>query len=58
MLLNRYTYGEKVKGEVVVSAYPMIHSSYIQPVFPGIVRKTVRIDGDAEVEFDLTSELQ
>jgi len=41
-----------------VSAFPTIHSSYLQPVFPGIARKTVRINGDAEVEFDLTTELQ
>ncbi|XP_035709663.1 CD109 antigen isoform X3 [Folsomia candida] len=53
-----YTYGQPVKGELVISAYPTIHSSYIQPVFPGVVRKTVQINGDAEVEFDLATELQ
>lgn len=55
---RRYTYGQPVKGELVISAYPTIHSSYIQPVFPGVVRKTVQINGDAEVEFDLATELQ
>lgn len=46
-----------MKGELVVSAYPTIHSTYIQPVFTGVSRKTVRIDGFADVEFDLTKEL-
>ena len=52
-----YVYGKPVKGEVVVAAYPTIHSSYIQPVFTGISRKTVPIDGVVDVEFDLTKEL-
>jgi hypothetical protein len=54
---NSYVYGKPVKGEVVVAAYPTIHSSYIQPVFTGISRKTVPIDGVVDVEFDLTKEL-
>lgn len=55
---RRYTYGKSVKGELIVSAYPTIHSTYIQPVFSGVSRKTVPIDGLADVEFDLTKELQ
>ncbi|ODM93569.1 hypothetical protein Ocin01_13117 [Orchesella cincta] len=56
--INEYTYGKPVKGELVVSAYPTIHSTYLQPVFTGVSRKTVRIDGLADVEFDLTKELE
>jgi len=51
-------YGKPVKGELVVAAYPTIHSSYIQPVYTGTARKTVRIDGVADVEFELAKELQ
>lgn len=47
-----------MKGELIISAYPTIHSTYIQPVFTGVSRKTVRIDGLADVEFDLVKELQ
>jgi len=52
-----YVYGKPVKGEVVVAAYPSIHSSYLQPVFNGISRKTVPIDGMVDVTFDLAKEL-
>nr|CAD7424615.1 unnamed protein product [Timema monikensis] len=54
----KYTYGKPVKGEATVTAYPTIFSGVLQPIFQTPVRKVIKIDGKATVEFDIVKELQ
>lgn len=54
----RYTYGKAVKGEAVVSVYPMATSTIIQPIFKNPLRKVVPIDGKAVVEFNVAKDLE
>ncbi|XP_044727005.1 CD109 antigen-like isoform X2 [Chrysoperla carnea] len=54
----RYTYDRRVKGELTVSAYPLIYSGILQPIFQAPVRHVLPIHGDATIEIDLASELQ
>ncbi|XP_023714120.1 CD109 antigen isoform X3 [Cryptotermes secundus] len=54
----KYTYGKAVKGEATVTVYPTYYSGLLQPIFQNPVRKVVPIDGKANVEFDITKDLQ
>jgi hypothetical protein len=55
---TRYTYGKAVRGEATVTIYPTYYSGLLQPIFQNPVRKVVPIDGKANVEFDITKDLQ
>jgi hypothetical protein len=57
-LCGRYTYGKAVRGEATVTVYPTYYSGLLQPIFQNPVRKVVPIDGKANVEFDITKDLQ
>ncbi|XP_023288117.1 CD109 antigen isoform X2 [Orussus abietinus] len=54
----KYTYGEPVKGEATITAYPDIFSGVIQPIFQSPVRKVLPIDGKVTVDFDIVTELR
>lgn len=54
----KYTYGKAVRGEATVTIYPTYYSGLLQPIFQNPVRKVVPIDGKANVEFDITKDLQ
>ena len=56
--LARYTYGKAVRGEATVTIYPTYYSGLLQPIFQNPVRKVIPIDGKANVEFDITKDLQ
>jgi CD109 antigen len=55
---TRYTYGKAVRGEATVTLYPTYYSGLLQPIFQNPVRKVIHIDGKANVEFDITKDLQ
>jgi CD109 antigen len=56
---SKYTYGKPVKGEATVSIYPTLYLGSVQPFIQGsIMRKVVKIDGKAVVEFDVKEDLQ
>ena len=57
-LFARYTYGKAVRGEATVTIYPTYYSGLLQPIFQNPVRKVIPIDGKANVEFDITKDLQ
>jgi len=54
----KYTYGRPVKGNVTVAVYPQYRVSYIQPFFTEPVRKTVPINGKADIDFNLFKDLR
>jgi len=54
----KYTYGKPVRGNVTVAVYPQYRVSYIQPFFTEPVRKTVPINGKADIEFNLFKDLR
>lgn len=45
-------------GEATVTAYPTIYSGVIQPIYQTPIRKVVKIDGSALVEFDIEKDLR
>lgn len=54
----KYTYGKAVRGEATITLYPTYYSGLLQPIFQNPVRKVIPIDGKANVEFDITKDLQ
>lgn len=54
----RYAFDRKVKGELTISAFPLIYSGVLQPIFQSPVRHVLPIDGDATIEIDLVTELR
>lgn len=55
----KYTYGKPVKGQVTISAYPILWLGAVQPfVQDSIVRKVIEIDGKGTTEFDIRKELK
>ncbi|KAJ8680026.1 hypothetical protein QAD02_015813 [Eretmocerus hayati] len=54
----KYTYGKPVKGEATITAFPDIYSPVLQPVFQEPIRKIVKIDGKAVVDFDIVDDLR
>uniref|UniRef100_A0A8D8UYD5 TEP1-F n=1 Tax=Cacopsylla melanoneura TaxID=428564 RepID=A0A8D8UYD5_9HEMI len=54
----KYTYGKPVKGEATITAYPVIFSGVVQPIYTTPVRKVVPIDGKTVIEFDVMNELK
>lgn len=55
----KYTYGKPVKGQVTVSAYPVLWLGAVQPfVQDYIVRKVIEVDGKGSTEFDIREELK
>lgn len=53
----RHFNGLPVRGELTISAYPVFFSGVLQPVVSSPVRKVVDINGNAEVVFDLKTDL-
>ncbi|KAJ0181857.1 hypothetical protein K1T71_002579 [Dendrolimus kikuchii] len=49
--------GLPVRGELTISAYPVFFSGVLQPVISSPVRKVVDINGNAEVLYDLKTDL-
>lgn len=57
-LFRRYTYGKPVKGEATITAFPDIYSPVLQPVYQSPIRKVVKIEGKATVDFDIVNDLR
>jgi CD109 antigen len=55
---HRYTYGKPVKGEATITAFPDIYSPVLQPVYQSPIRKIVKIEGKATVDFDIVNDLR
>ncbi|XP_014214992.1 CD109 antigen-like isoform X2 [Copidosoma floridanum] len=54
----KYTYGKPVKGEATITAFPDIYSPVLQPVYQSPIRKVVKIEGKATVDFDIAKDLR
>jgi CD109 antigen len=56
----KYTYGKPVKGQVTLSAYPVLWLGGVQPfVQDSIVRKVIQVEaGKGSAEFDIRKELK
>lgn len=46
-----------VKGELTLSAYAVFFSGVLQPVFSSPSRKVIEFDGEADVTYDLKTDL-
>lgn len=46
-----------VKGELTLSAYAVFFSGLLQPVFSSPSRKVIDFDGEADVSYDLKTDL-
>lgn len=53
-----HKYGKPVHGEATITAFPTIFSGVIQPIFQTPIRKVVKIDGSATVDFDIENDLK
>ncbi|KAH9632718.1 hypothetical protein HF086_013090 [Spodoptera exigua] len=49
--------GLPVRGELTISAYPVFFSGVLQPVVAAPTRKVVDINGQAQITFDLNTDL-
>lgn len=56
-LSHRHFNGLPVKGELTISAYAVFFSGLLQPVFSTPARKVVDINGQANVVYDLKTDL-
>ncbi|XP_011502894.1 PREDICTED: CD109 antigen-like [Ceratosolen solmsi marchali] len=54
----KYTYGKPVKGEATITAFPDIYSPVLQPVYQSPIRKIIKIEGKATVDFDIINDLR
>lgn len=53
----RHFNGLPVKGELTLSAYAVFFSGVLQPVFSSPSRKVIEFDGEADVTYDLKTDL-